>query len=126
MTLALSVIGLMIALVVLAARLGDAQRQLDQARRESAEQARRVQEEQAAFQYGTAAALACLLAGLAAAHWDMPREAAPDGPGSRSGARAGATDQGGRPVSGPAPVLAGPGGSGRGAGGAAGAAGAGR
>lgn len=93
MTLAVSVIGLMIALVVVAARLGDAQRQLDQARRESAEQARRAQEEQAAFQYGTAAALACLLAGLAAAHWDMPREQ-PRTARFKAGARAGATDQG--------------------------------
>jgi hypothetical protein len=92
-TLALSVIGLMIALVVLAARLGDAQRQLDQARRESAEQARRAREEQAAYQYGTAAALACLLAGLAAAHWNMPRER-PRAARFKAGARAGATDQG--------------------------------
>jgi hypothetical protein len=93
MALALSVIGLMIALVVLAARLGDAQRQLDQARRESAEQARQAQEEQAAFQYGTAAAMACLLAGLAAAHWSMPREQ-PRTARFRAGARAGAADQG--------------------------------
>lgn len=93
MTLALSVIGLMIAVVVLAARLGDAQRQLDQARRESAEQARRAQEEQAAYQYGTAAALACLLAGLAAAHWNMPREQ-PRTARFRAGARAGATGPG--------------------------------
>jgi hypothetical protein len=92
-TFALSVIGLMIALVVLAARLGDAQRQLDQARRESAEQARRAQEEQAAYQYGTAAAVACLLAGLAAAHWNMPREQ-PRTARFKAGARAGATDQG--------------------------------
>jgi Flp pilus assembly protein protease CpaA len=73
-TLALSVIGLMIALVVLAARLGDAQRQLAQARWESAEQGRRAQEEQAACQYGMAVALACLLAGLAAASWHVPPE----------------------------------------------------
>jgi Flp pilus assembly protein protease CpaA len=72
MMLALSVIGLMIALVVLAARLGDAQRQLAEARRESAEQGRRAREEQAACQYGTALALACLLAGLGAAHWHAP------------------------------------------------------
>jgi Flp pilus assembly protein protease CpaA len=92
-TLALLVIGLLIALVVFAARLGDTQRQLDQARRESAEQSRRAQEEQAAFQYGTAAALACLLAGLAAAHWNMPREQ-PRTARFKAGARAGATDQG--------------------------------
>ena len=93
MTLAFSVIGLMVALVVVAARLGAAQRQLDQARRESAAQARRAREEQAAFQYGTAAALACLLAGLAAAHWNMPREQ-PRTARFRAGARAGATGQG--------------------------------
>ena len=93
MTLALAVIGLMTALVLLAARLGDTQRQLDQARRESAEQARRAQEEQAAFQYGTAAAVACLLAGLAAAHWNMPREQ-PRTARFKAGARPGATDQG--------------------------------
>jgi hypothetical protein len=91
MTLALAVIGLLVALVVVAVRLGDAQRQLDQARRESAEQARRAQEEQAAYQYRTAA-LACLLAGLAA-HWyvraEQPRSAR-----FKAGARAGATDQG--------------------------------
>jgi hypothetical protein len=92
-TLALSVIGLMTALVVVAARLGDTQRQLEQARRESAEQARRAQEEQAAFQYGTATALACLLAGLAAAHWNLPREQ-PPAARFRAGARAGATGQG--------------------------------
>ena len=91
--LALSVIGLMIALVLLAARLGDTQQQLDQARRESAEQARRAQEEQAAYQYGTAVAVACLLAGLAAAHWNMSREQ-PRTARFRAGARAGATDQG--------------------------------
>ena len=93
MTLAFAVIGLLIALVVLAARLGDAQRQLEQARRESAEQARRVQEEQASYQYGTAVAVACLLAGLAAAHWDMPRER-PRAARFKAGARAGATGQG--------------------------------
>ncbi len=93
MTLALAVIGLMVALVVVAARLGDAQRQLDQARRESAERDRRAQEEQAAFQYGTAAVLACLLAGLAAAHWNMPREQ-PRTARFKAGARAGATDRG--------------------------------
>ena len=93
MTLALSVIGLTTALVVLAARLGDAQRQLDQARRESAEQARRAREEQAAFRYGTAMALACLLAGLAAAHWGMPRDQ-PRTARFKAGARAGAAEQG--------------------------------
>ena len=94
MTLALSVIGLMIALVLLAARLGDTQRQLDQARRESAEQARRAQEELAAYRYGAAAAaVACLLAGLAAAHRNMPR-AQPRTARFKAGARAGATDQG--------------------------------
>jgi len=93
MTLALWVIGLMIALVLLAARLGDTQRQLDQARRESAEQARKAREEQAAYQYGTAVAVARLLAGLAAAHWNMPREQ-PRTARFKAGARAGATDQG--------------------------------
>jgi Flp pilus assembly protein protease CpaA len=92
-TLAFAVIGLLVALVVVAARLGDAQRQLEQARRESAERARRAQEEQAAFQYGTAAALACLLAGLAAAHWDMPREQSRTAR-FKAGARAGAADRG--------------------------------
>jgi ABC-type Fe3+ transport system permease subunit len=92
MMLALWVIGLMIALVVLAARLGDAQRQLEQTRRDSAEQARRAQEEQAAFQYATAA-VACLLAGLAAAHWSMRREQ-PRAARFKAGARAGATEQG--------------------------------
>ena len=92
MTLALAVIGLTVALVVLAARLGDAQRQLDQARRESAEQARRAQEEQAAYQYWTAVSVACLLAGLAAAHWNMPREQ-PRTARFKAGARAGAPDQ---------------------------------
>ena len=93
MTLALSVIGLMVALVVVAARLGDAQRQLDQARRESAEQARRAREEQAAYQYGTAVALACLLAGLATARWHVPPEQ-PRTARFKAGARASATDQG--------------------------------
>ena len=92
MTLAFSVIGLMVALVVVAARLGEAQRQLDQARRESAEQARQAREEQAAYQYGTVVAVACLLAGLAAAHWDMPREQ-PRTARFKAGARAGATGQ---------------------------------
>ena len=101
MTLALSVIGLMVALVVVAARLGDAQRQLDQARRESAEQARRAQEEQAAFQCGTAVAVACLLAGLAAAHWAAPpprRGCArfEAGAGGREDAQAGAAGKGPR------------------------------
>lgn len=91
MTLALSMIGLMIWLVVVAARLGDAQRQLDQARRESAEQARRAREEQAACQYGTAMALACLLASLAA--WHVPPER-PRTARFKAGARAGAEDQG--------------------------------
>jgi type II secretory pathway component PulJ len=99
-TLAFSVIGLMIALVLVAARLGDAQRQLDQARRESAEQARRAREEQAAYQYGTAAALACLLAGLAAAHWTAPppRRGArfEAGAGGREDAQAGAAGKGPR------------------------------
>jgi type II secretory pathway pseudopilin PulG len=93
MTLALAVIGLLTALVLLAARLGDAQRQLEAARRESAEQARRAQEEQAAYQYGTAVAVACLPAGLAAAHWNMPRER-PRTARFKAGARAGATEQG--------------------------------
>ena len=100
MTLALAVIGLMTALVLLAARLGDTQRQLDQARRESAEQARRAQEEQAAFQCGTAVAVACLLAGLAAAHWTAPppRRGArfEAGAGVREGAQAGAAGKGPR------------------------------
>jgi hypothetical protein len=91
MALALAVIGLMIALVVLAARLGDAQRQLEQARRESGERARRVQEEQAAYQYGTVVAVACLFAGLAAAHWNMSREQ-PRAARFEAGARAGASD----------------------------------
>jgi ABC-type Fe3+ transport system permease subunit len=93
MMLALSVIVLMAALVLLAARLGDAQRQLAQARQESAEQARRSQEEQAACRYGVTVALACLLAGLAAAHWHV----APERPGTarfKAGTRAGAEDQG--------------------------------
>jgi ABC-type Fe3+ transport system permease subunit len=94
MTLALSVIGLTIALLVLAARLGDAQRQLAQARRESMEQAPRAQEEQAACQYGTVAALACLLAGLAAASWQVPHAQA-RAARFRAGAdaRAGAADR---------------------------------
>lgn len=92
MTLAVSVIGLMVAVVVLAARLGDAQRQLEQARRESAEQARRAQEEQAAYQYGTAAAVVCLLAGLAAAHWGTPGEQ-PRAARFKAGARAGAAGE---------------------------------
>ena len=74
MTLALAVIVLMAVTVLLAARLGDAQRQLAEARRESAEQARRAQEEQAACRYGVTVALACLLAGLAAANWHVPPE----------------------------------------------------
>lgn len=93
MTLALLVIGLVTTLVVVAARLGEAQRLLDQARRESAEQARKAREEQAAYQYGTAAALACLLAGLAAAHWNMPGEQ-PRTARFKAGAHASATDQG--------------------------------
>lgn len=93
MTLALSVIGLMVALIVVAARLGDAQRQLAEAGRESAEQARRAREEQAACQHGTAMALACLLAGLAAAHWHVPPEQ-PRTARFKAGARVGATDQG--------------------------------
>jgi hypothetical protein len=99
-TLALAVIGLMVALVVLAARLGDAQRQLDQARRESAEQARKAREEQAAYQCGTAVAVACLLAGLAAAHWTAPppRRGArfEAGAGGREDAQAGAAGKGAR------------------------------
>jgi ABC-type Fe3+ transport system permease subunit len=93
MTLALSVIVLTIALVVLAARLGDAQRRLAEARRESAEQARRSQEEQAACQYGMAVAVACLLAGLAAAHWHVPPEQ-PRTARFKAGARSGAAGQG--------------------------------
>lgn len=93
MTLALAVIGLLIALVLLAARLGDAQRQLEAARRESSEQARRAQEEQAAFQYGTAVAVACLLAGLAAAHWHAPSER-PRTARFKASTRDSATDQG--------------------------------
>jgi ABC-type Fe3+ transport system permease subunit len=94
-TLALSVIGLTIALLVLAARLGDAQRQLAEARQESAEQARRAREEQAACQYGTAAALACLLAGLAAASWHVPHAQARTARfKAGADARAGAADQG--------------------------------
>jgi heme A synthase len=106
MTLALSVIGLVAALVVLAARLGDTQRQLDQAQRESADQARKVREEQAAYQYGMAAdvAVACLLAGLlaglAAARWTAPppRRGArfEAGAGGREDAQAGAADKGAR------------------------------
>lgn len=72
MTLGLSVIGLTVALLVLAARLGDTQRQLAEARRESAEQARRAREEQAVYQYGTAA-LALLLADLIVSGWPAPR-----------------------------------------------------
>jgi hypothetical protein len=87
------VIGLMVALVVVAARLGDAQRQLAEARRESAEQASRAREEQAACQYGTAVALACLLTGLAAAHWYAPPEQ-PRAARFKAGTRAGAKDQG--------------------------------
>ena len=95
MTLALSVIGLMIALVIFAARLGDAQRQLAEARRESAEQARRAREEQAACEHGTAVALACLLAGLAAASWPAPHAQARTARfKAGSGARAGAADEG--------------------------------
>ena len=93
MMLALSVIVPMAALVLLAARLGDAQRQLDQARRESAEQARRAQEEQAACRYGVTVALTCLLAGLAAAHWHVHPEP-PRAARFKAGARAGAEDQG--------------------------------
>ena len=92
MTAALFVIGTMAALVFMAARLGDAQRQLAEARRESAEQARRAQEEHAAYQYGIAVALACLLAGLAAAHWRVPPEQ-PRTAWFNAGTRAGATDQ---------------------------------
>jgi hypothetical protein len=94
MMLALSVIGLTVWLLVLAARLGDAQRQLDQARRESAEQARRAREEQAACQYGTAVALACLLAGLAA-NWHVPHAQARTARfKAGASARSGAADQG--------------------------------
>ena len=93
MTLAFAVIGLMTALVLLAARLGDTQRQLDQARRESAEQARSALEEQAAYQYGTAVTVACLLAGLATAYWYAP-PGQPRAARFKAGARAGATDRG--------------------------------
>jgi p-aminobenzoyl-glutamate transporter AbgT len=93
MTLALSVIGLTVVTLVLAARLGDANRQLAQARRESAEQERRAREEQAAYQYGTAMALACLLAGLAAAHWPTATER-PRTARFKAGTRVGAEDQG--------------------------------
>lgn len=100
MTAALFVIGTAVMMLVLAVRLGDAQRQLDQARRESAEQARRAQEEQAAYQYGTAVAVACLLAGLAAAHWTAPppRRGArfEAGAGSPEGTQAGAAGKGPR------------------------------
>jgi Flp pilus assembly protein protease CpaA len=93
MMLALSVIVLMTVTVLVAARLGDAQRQLDQARQESAEQARRSQEEQAACRYGMAVALAFLLAGLAAAHWHVAPEQ-PRAARFKAGTRAGAEDQG--------------------------------
>jgi hypothetical protein len=95
MMLALSVIGLTIVTLVLAARLGDAQRQLAEARRESAEQARRAREDQAAYQYGTAVALACLLVGLGAASWHAPHAQARTARfKAGADARAGAADQG--------------------------------
>lgn len=95
MTLALSVIGLTVALLLVSARLGDAQRQLDEARRDSAEQAGRAREEQAAYAQGTAVALACLLAGLAAASWYVPHAQARTARfRAGSGAQAGAADQG--------------------------------
>lgn len=95
MTLALWVIGLTIVTLILAARLGDAQRQLAEARRESAEQGRQAREAQAVCQYGAAVALACLLAGLGAASWHVPHGQARTAR-FRAGAdaRAGAADQG--------------------------------
>jgi hypothetical protein len=92
---ALYVIGSTAGLVVLAARLGVAQRELARVRAESDDDyARAAAEECSAYAHGAAMALACLLAGLAAAWYGPPRQAARPEDSGRAGAREGTAASG--------------------------------
>lgn len=91
MIYALYVIGSTAGLVLLAARLGAAQQELARVRGESDDRARAVADEYCACTQGVAMALACLIAGLAAASWHAPpRPAARPAGSGRAGAPEGA------------------------------------
>jgi hypothetical protein len=94
--LSLYVIGSAFALLVLSARLREAHEELARVREECDDRARAVREEYAAYAYGVAVSLACLLAGLGAMAWCAPpggagrtaggsqTETPADGPGGRT------------------------------------------
>lgn len=96
MIVALYVIGSTAGLLVLSARLREARDELARVRDEHDDRAQAVRDEYAAYAHGVAMSLACLLAGLAAAHWYAPpRPAARPAGDGRDGASAEA------PASGP-------------------------
>jgi hypothetical protein len=87
---ALYVIGSTAALVLLSARLREAQDELDRVREEYDDRDRAVRDECSAYAHGITMSLVCLLAGLAAAAWYAPPRPA----GSRAGARDSAQSRG--------------------------------
>jgi hypothetical protein len=94
MIIALYIIGSAAALVLLAARLREAQDELDRVREESGDRDRAVREDYSAYAHGVAVSLACLLAGLAAATWYTPPRPAGSGrAGARESAPEGAPDR---------------------------------
>jgi hypothetical protein len=76
MIVSVYVIGSAFALLVLSARLREARDELARVREEYDASAQAVRDEYAAYAHGITMSLACLLAGLAAAHWyTQPRPA---------------------------------------------------
>jgi hypothetical protein len=94
MIVSLYIIGSTAGLLIMAARLREARDELARMRYDRDADAQAAREEYGAYADGVAMALACLLAGLAAAHWYAPPRPAdrPAGEG-RHGARAGATPE---------------------------------
>jgi hypothetical protein len=85
MTLALYIIGSAVTLVLLSARLQAAREELARAQTGHDAADRAARDEYAAYTQGVAVTLACLLAGLAAMHWQAPA-ARPAGAGQTDAA----------------------------------------
>ena len=89
-SLALYVIGSTFLVLLLSARLRDAQAELARLRAQCDARAEAVRAEYAAYAHGTAMTLACLLAGVAAMHWHATARPAPGSGHQAAADRAGA------------------------------------
>jgi hypothetical protein len=90
---ALYVIGSTAGLLLLAARLREAREELARVREEYGDRTQAMRDEYAAYAYGVAVSLACLLAGLAVWYAPPRRASGPGRAGAREGAPAGGPGQ---------------------------------